>query len=225
MDLGSVTLILALVFSSIGMAVGVGITKIFSKPEGEIDIDLKFVHDRIGTLMEKVENLASRIGEKVDLLQKENIKELENEVKKLINELKNLKQDIAEVEISEHAQEMLGKAIKSLSEISYEIPVSNQALLTQIKDSFLIVRNDLEMILSNCKDSQKLQVSELKESLNTAVELAKRINRALVGSELLSLADTLKSSDGEIVKILDEQAINSKELVTVLENVRQQIGE
>jgi len=39
------------------------------------------------------------------------------------------------------------------------------------------------------------------------------------------LADTLKSNNGEIVKILDEQAINSKELVTVLENVRQRIGE
>jgi len=224
MDLGSVTLIVAVVFSSIGIAIGIGIAKIFSKPK-ETDISLELTQERIETLTEKLEDLSSKIREKIDFLREENIKELESEVKKLINELKNLKQDIAKIETSKHTQETLDKIIKSLSEISYEMPASNQALLTQIKDSFLIVRNDLEMILSNCKNSQKLQASELKESLNTAIELAKRINRALVGSELLSLADTLKSNNGEIVKILDEQAINSKELVTVLENVRQRIGE
>jgi len=225
MDLGSATLIVAVSFSSLGIAIGMGIAKVFSKPKEEPRIGLKFMHERIETLAGKIESLASKIREKIDFLREENIKELEGEVKKLISELENLKRDVAKVETSKHTQEMLDEIVRALREINYEVPSLNQALLTQIKDSFLIVRNDLEMILSNCKNSQKLQASELKESLNTAIELAKRINRALVGSELLSLADTLKSNNGEIVKILDEQAINSKELVTVLENVRQRIGE
>jgi hypothetical protein len=224
MDLGSVTLLVAVVFSSIGIAIGIGISKLFSKSKEEADVDFEFIQERIETLARKIENLVSNIEDKVNFLREENLKSFENEIKKLIDDLKKLKQDLVKVEASNHTYEVLDKIIRSLSEIDYEVPKSNEALLTQIKDSFLIVRNDLEMILSNCKNSQR-QESNIKESLNTAVELAKKINKALVGSELLSLADSVKGNNKEIVKLLDEQAINSKELVTILEGMRQQIGE
>jgi len=225
MDLGSATLIVAVVFSLIGVVVGIGIAKVTSKSKKAADSELAHVtRERIETLTGKIESLASGLKEKLESLKEENVGKLKDEVKNLIGELKSLKQDIAKVGTSEHAQEALDRIIKSLGEINYEVTTSNQALFTQINDSFLIVRNDLETILSRCKNLQK-QTSELRDSLNRAVELARRINRGLVGSELLSLAATLRSDKGEIVKILDEQAINSKELVTVLENVRQRIGE
>ena len=67
-------------------------------------------------------------------------------------------------------------------------------------------------------------MAELLETLESAISVSKKINASLVKDELLALAHSIKLDDGtELTKDLDAQALSAKELVVLLEELRERL--
>ena len=101
-------------------------------------------------------------------------------------------------------------------------------MLTKIKDNLLIIRNDLQSLLLTQKEQSKTSVDTdltyVVTSLESAIKLAKEINASMVKGELIALANSLKGNDrNELLKILDKEAITSKELVVLLSGIKKEL--
>jgi len=94
----------------------------------------------------------------------------------------------------------------------------------QVKDNLLIIRNDVQNILSSTKEAPNLDFTNLSVPIDRALELAREVNKALVRSELLSLIVSLRDeSRKELVKELDKLALDSRELVSTLEVAKKEL--
>ncbi len=227
MELVWVTLIVAVVFSAIGIVVGIFISKLFFGKKEETYVLLE---ERIGGLTDKIEGLVSELKEKVQKLRNDKLEEIRGELNSLAENVENLKVELKGLDsVSPTTFEVLDGIASLLREVDLKLPEIDNSLLTQIKDNFIIVRNDIETLLSKYKSAQKSsyigEIDTLIDLISSAVSLSEKINAALVKDELLTLASSLKGDGGEIVKDLDKQAINSKELTTMLREIKRKLEE
>ncbi|RUM87675.1 MAG: hypothetical protein DSZ25_03175, partial [Thermovibrio sp.] len=227
MELGSVTLIVAVVFSAIGIVVGIFISKLFFGKKEETYVLLE---ERIGGLTDKIESLVSELKEKVQKLRNDKLEEIRGELNSLAENVENLKVELKGLDsVSPTTFEVLDGIASLLREVDLKLPEIDNSLLTQIKDNFIIVRNDIETLLSKYKSAQKSsyigEIDTLIDLISSAVSLSEKINAALVKDELLTLASSLKGEGEEIVKDLDKQAMNSKELTAMLREIKKKLEE
>jgi len=238
MDLGTATLFVAVVFSAIGVVVGIMIAKFLSDREHE-RLDLAEVKERIEGLTDRINFLVEELKEKLKKVKSEKIEELKLEVETLLSEIERLKSSLRQLDLSEDSISALNRAELLLQEVDFHLPNIDESLLTQVKDSLLILRNDVELLLSKTKDTPKpvspAPVSPILDpslldsvmtSLDSALTLSRRLNAHLVKGELVALANSLKNEElSSLVKELDDQALNSKELVVLLEEVKKKLEE
>ena len=227
MELGSVTLIVAVVFSAIGIVVGIFISKLFFGKKEETYVLLE---ERIGGLTDKIESLVSELKEKVQKLRNDKLEEIRGELNSLAENVENLKVELKGLDsVSPTTFEVLDGIASLLREVDLKLPEIDNSLLTQIKDNFIIVRNDIETLLSKYKSAQKSsyigEIDTLIDLISSAVSLSEKINAALVKDELLTLASSLKGDGEEVVRDLDKQAINSKELTAMLREIKRKLEE
>jgi len=233
MDLGVATLLVAVTFSVIGIVAGILIAKFLSHKETS-QPDLAELEERINGITDRINFLAGKLTEKLKEAQSERIEDLKADVEELLSEISRLKDSLHHLDLSEDSILALNRAETLLQGVKFDLPEIDESLLTQVKDSLLILRNDVELLLSKVRENPKpiskgIDPSILEsiiDSLESALVLSKRLNTLLVKGELTALAGSLKNEElSSLVKELDDQALSSKELVVLLEDVRKKLKE
>ncbi len=185
-------------------------------------------------LSDRIALLVDELKEKIKKVQSERVEELRADVDNLLSEIERLKNSLRHLELSEDSVSALDKAESLLQEVEFNLPKINESLLMQVKDSLLILRNDVETILSKTKESPRVSspavdlsvIDSIISSVDSALTLSKRLNTLLVKGELTALGESFKNDElASLVKELDDQALNSKELVVLLEDVRKKLKE
>ncbi|MEO2065515.1 MAG: hypothetical protein ABGX17_03330 [Desulfurobacteriaceae bacterium] len=229
MDWGVITALVAVIFAVLGIGIGFFMSKVLSEKREEVQVSA--LEDRLEGITSKISETVERVNQKLTDLEEEKLFQLKEELSFLEEEVKRLKKEIASLPLSTGSLEAVERAEKLLKEIEFSLPEVDNSLLTQVKDSLIIVRNDVQNLIQMEKEKQKketsVQVPELEDllsSINSALKLSKEINTSLVKSELLTLASSIKGDIGEeVVKELDKQALNSKELILLLESIKKEL--
>lgn len=231
MDLGTVTLIVAVAFAGAGIVAGILISKLLSKKEPS-QPDLTDLKERVEGITDRISLLVEKIDEKLKKLQTDQVGELRKEIDGLISEVERLKKALLHVDITESSIAALEKTKLMLEELEFNLPKIDESLLVQVKDNLLILRNDVENLLRKTREEKPVSdinvtvINSILDSVNTAVELAKKLNVSLVKGELTALASSIKNEElSSLVKDLDVQSLNSKELAVLLEEVRKKLEE
>ncbi len=233
MDLGAVTLVVAITFAGIGIFMGILISRLLSKRE-EHQPDFLKVEEKVDGLVDRLNHLAEEISGRLKEIRQGNVEELKQEVSGLLSEIERLKRELHQLDLSKNSISLLDDTENRLREIEFNLPRIDESLLTQIKDNLIILRNDVTNLLLKMKEKESKPVPAFDpsllepavDSLNTAIELSKKLNALLVKGELTALAASFKNEDlSSFVKELDDQAINSKELVVLLEDAKKKLEE
>ncbi|ADY73214.1 hypothetical protein Dester_0563 [Desulfurobacterium thermolithotrophum DSM 11699] len=230
MDLGAITAIVAASFGTLGMIIGFIVGK-FSFKGQEIEERLKEVkkekeyEEKLSFLLAKIETLAKEVKNRITEFSETSIAEVEKKINELTKELEVLLDELKNQNLSVESIKALERALLAIKNIKFNLPSLDESLLTQIKDSLIIVRTDLQSLLMKRQENSNIQ--ELKtflDSIDSAIKLAKELNARAVKSELITLANSLKNPDKEeLLKDLDKQALTSKELVIMLSEIRKKI--
>ena len=227
MDLGVMTLIVAVSFGAVGILIGFFIGKSSHKGEDKKEvIEDRKVDEKISLLSSKIERLAEEVKTKFTEFSKASIGEIERKVNELYKELDSLQQELNGLQLSNGSIQAFEKAKQSLKGIKLSLPSVDQSLLTQIKDNLIIIRTDIQSLMQNKKENKeaKVDLTHLIDAINAAITLAKEINARAVKDELIAFANSLQGKDrNELLKDLDKQALTSKELVLVLSTIRKEI--
>ena len=229
MDWGVITALVAVIFAALGIGIGFFMSKLLSEKREEVQVSS--IEDRIEGITNRISETVEKVNRKLTELKEEDVSQLKGEISSLEEEIKRLRSEIASLPLSSGSLEAVERAEKLLREIEFSLPEVDNSLLTQIKDSLIIVRNDVQSLIQMEKEKQKkeipLQTPELENLLSpvdSALKLSREINASLVESELLALASSIKGDIGkEVVKELDKQALNSKELVLLLESIKKEL--
>ena len=237
MDFGVVTLIVAVAFAGIGIVVGLIISKLISAKR-QSQLDLFNLKERIEGLTDRINGLVEEIKEKLKRIQSERIEELKLEFDSLLSEVERLKRELHQLDLSESSIEAIERTESLLQEVEFNLPKVDESLLTQVKDNLLILRNDVENLMLKLKEKaatppppsspclDPAALDSVLGSISSAIELSKRLNTLLVKGELTALANSFKNEElTSLVKELDDQALNSKELVVLLEEVKKKLEE
>jgi molecular chaperone GrpE (heat shock protein) len=189
MKLDFMTILIAVLFSGIGIVVGFLFCK-SSCGKGEEKVGFSIEKERIEGLLEKTENTVSNLNQKIASLREDKIGSLRKEIEAIIKDIEEFKGEIKNINVSSGTLEILDEISNTLRKVDLEIPSIDNSLLQKIKDNFLIVRNDLETILSKCKKQKDFskQIDPLIDKIDSIISLSKDMNTALVKDELLSLA-------------------------------------
>ena len=230
MDLGIVTLIVAAVFTGAGIVLGFLISRLMSAKE-QPQVDVSDLKGNVNAVISRVEDLVSRVNEKIDNLKLDQVRKLREEIDRLISEVNGLGELLRDIDVSESSVKALKEAEGLLKKLEFEVPEINQSLLTKINDNLIILRTDIENLRSKMKDKNRsvpsIDISVLNsviDTINTALELTKKLNSSLVKSELTALAGSFKKEElNQLVKELDSQSLDSKELVVLLEEIRRKL--
>ena len=228
MDLGTVTLVVAVAFAGAGIVVGILIAKLLGGRDNR-HTDTENIKEKVEGLSDRLLMLVEEINKKLEEIEADRIEELKREVGELINEVERLKETLHDLDVTENSIQAIEKASSALQELEFNLPQIDNSLLTQVKDNLLILRNDVENLLNRSKETKssgldQTLIETVLNSIDTAIELSKKLNTSLVKSELTVLANSLKSDDlASLVKELDVQSLDSKELVVLLEDVRKKL--
>ncbi len=227
MDLGVITLIVAVSFGAVGILIGFFIGKSSHKGEDKKEaVENIKVDEKISLLSSKIEGLTEEVKTKFSEFSKASISEIERKVNELYKELDSLQQELNGLQLSNGSIQAFEKAKQSLKGIKLSLPSIDQSLLTQVKDNLIIIRTDIQSLIQNKKEKKELKVdlTHLIDAVNSAITLAKEINARAVKDELIAFANSLQEKDkNELLKDLDKQALTSKELVLVLSTIRKEI--
>ena len=227
MDLGAMTLIVAVSFGAVGIVVGFLIGKSSHKGEDKKEtVEAGKVDEEISLLSSKVESLAEEVKAKFTEFSKASVSKIEKKVNELRRELDSLQEELKRFQLSGGSIQAFEKARQSLESIKFSLPSIDQSLLTQIKDNLIIIRTDIQSLMQNKKKEKEVKVdlTHLIDTVNSAIALAREINARAVKDELIAFANSLQGKDrNELLKDLDKQALTSKELVLVLSTIRKEI--
>ena len=230
MDWGIVTAVVAALFAAIGLAVGLFMAKLLSSGEDESQ-KVSAVEEEVKETTGKISQIIEDLRQKLLILREDKLSQIKEELAALEREVKELRKVVATLPLSAGSLEALESAEKLLKEVDFSLPSVDNSLLTQIRDNLIILRNDVQALSLAQKEPpppppapELPNLDDILLSLNTAIKLSKKVNAALVESELLGLASYLKGDIGEeVFKNLDEQAISSKELVLILEQLKKEL--
>ncbi|WP_457678877.1 hypothetical protein [Thermovibrio sp.] len=228
MDWGVLTAVVAALFTAIGIGIGFFLAKVLKKEEKP---DYSILEGKVEASLSRLQDTLRRVDERLSFLREDTVSELKKEVSSLEEEVKKLKEEISNLPLSPATLEAIEKAEELLRELNFNVPSIDYDALTKVKDNLLIVRNDVQSLLQIEKEKKreekasKRDTSQLLTTVDSALKLAKEINRAFVRGELLSLAASIKGDLGkELVKELDNQALSSKEIVVLLEELKKEMS-
>ncbi|MEO2069508.1 MAG: hypothetical protein ABGX27_08405 [Desulfurobacteriaceae bacterium] len=238
MDLGVVTLGVAVSFGVLGMIIGFFIGKFSCKGQENKDdsAELKLMLEKkLSNFSTKLQSLQSEVKNLLSQITENSIAQVKSEIEKFISEIESLKSELQKVGLSPGSLLAFEKALESLRSLEISLPNIDKSILTKINDNLTIVRADLQALAMK-KEKEKtkpsapqpqkapLEVEFLIDSVDSAIRLAKELNARAVKDELLALASLLKEKDkDEFLKDLDKQAITSKELVVVLTGIKKEL--
>jgi len=237
-DWGILTVIVAAVFAAMGIAIGLFLARTLASREEKEDISS--IEEDVRLISTRIEEIVNSLREKLENLREDKLQQVKEELSRLEEEIRELRREIMALPVSPGSIDALETAEKALKEIDFSLPSVDNSLLTKIKDNLIILRNDVQALslsLAQQKEREKEEkveepppapaipnLSDLLLSVDTALDLSKKVNAALVKSELMGLASALKGEYGdELVRILDDQALNSKELVLILQQLRKEL--
>ena len=228
MDLGVITLVVAVSFGAVGILIGFLVGKSSHKGEAEKEtaVEDRKVEEKISLLSSKVEKLSEEVRSRLAEFSKASMSEIERKVNELCKELDSLQRELNGFQISNGSIQAFEKARKSLESIRFSLPSIDQSLLTQIKDNLIIIRTDIQSLMQSKKEKKgmKADLTHLIDTIDSAIALAKEINARAVKDELIAFANSLQKKDkNELLKDLDKQALTSRELVLVLSTIRKEL--
>ncbi|ADU96586.1 hypothetical protein [Thermovibrio ammonificans] len=226
-----ITVVVAAVFGAIGLVFGFIIAKSLGGRKKEEEERLAILEERLIGVSERTISMAEELKSKIKELREDKLKDIRQEIEALQLEIHKLKKELATlpVSLSPSSYEALEKSEEILKEIEFNLPSIDNSLLTQVKDSLLILRNDVQNLAIEAQKSKEPAVDpvflkDLLDTVESAVSISRNINASLVKDELLALAHSIKLDDGsELTKDLDAQALNAKELVVLLEELKERI--
>ncbi|WP_457568953.1 hypothetical protein [Desulfurobacterium sp.] len=224
MDAGIMTTIVAGVFGAIGIVIGFIIGKLSAKPARDYTPILREFEATVKSLQDKVSQLVDVVSSST----KEVLEEQKANIKAILDEIEKLKANLEESGLSIKSAETLDGVISELNnllEASLPSTVFDQQLITKIKDKVDIIRAEIEAIKLSLEENKKkkeepkaqpIDVDKIKEAIN----MAKEINEEAVKGDLISLMYAFKEDDKkDLLKSIDEIALNSKQLVLILEDL------
>ncbi|WP_456397202.1 hypothetical protein [Desulfurobacterium sp.] len=218
------TTIVAGVFGAIGIVIGFIIGKLSAKPTRDYTPVLREFEAVVKSLQDKVNRLVDTVSSST----KEVLEGQKANIKTILKEMVKLKTNLEESGLSIKSAETLDGVISELNnllEVSLPSAVFDQQLITKIKDKVDIIRTEIEAVKVSLKENkrkkeepkiQSIDVDRIKEAIN----MAKEINEEAVKGDLISLMYSFKEDDKrDLLKSIDEIALNSKQLVLILEDL------
>jgi len=213
-------LVVALAFFLLGF----GLASFLLKKKSSQESTLNLIEEKVLSSSDWISKILDRVNGLLSEFKETKLNELKRELLSLEEELKRLKEDASGLHLSEGSIDALHRAEELLKELNFSLPSIDNSLLMQVKDNLLIIRNDVQNILSSTKEAPNLDFTNLSVPIDRALELAREVNKALVRSELLSLIVSLRDeSTKELVKELDKLALDSRELVSTLEVAKKEL--
>ena len=213
-------LVVALAFFLLGF----GLASFLLKKKSSQESTLNLIEEKVLSSSDRISKILDRVNGLLSEFKETKLNELKRELLSLEEELKRLKEDASGLHLSEGSIDALHRAEELLKELNFSLPSIDNSLLMQVKDNLLIIRNDVQNILSSTKEAPNLDFTNLSVPIDRALELAREVNKALVRSELLSLIVSLRDeSRKELVKELDKLALDSRELVSTLEVAKKEL--
>ena len=228
MDTGMITIVVAALFCGIGVVVGFLIGKMAcsSKNEREeiVPVDVASVETAINDLKSVVESLTKEIENST----KEVVASQRSKISEIISVIEKLKEQLDSAGLPLKSSSYIDDILFSLKSIDMNSLPSlefDEDFITQLKDKIDIIRTEIE--------SLKLSINEMKskpsepspeisldfEKIRKAVEFAREINEDAVKGDLISLMYSFKEDDKtDLLKTMDNIALNSKQLVFILED-------
>ena len=159
MDLGVMTVVVAVSFGAVGIVVGFLIGKSSHKGEDKKEVvEDRKIDEKISLLSSKVEGLAKEVKTKFTEFSKASIGEIERKVNELYKELDSLQQELNGLQLSNGSIQAFEKAKQSLKGIKLSLPSIDQSLLTQIKDNLIIIRTDIQSLIQNKKENKEVRI-------------------------------------------------------------------
>jgi len=213
-------LVVALAFFLLGF----GLASFLLKKKSSQESTLNLIEEKVLSSSDRISKILDRVNGLLSEFKETKLNELKRELLSLEEELKRLKEDASGLHLSEGSIDALHRAEELLKELNFSLPSIDNSLLMQVKDNLLIIRNDVQNILSSTKEAPNLDFTNLSVPIDRALKLAREVNKALVRSELLSLIVSLRDeSRKELVKELDKLALDSRELVSTLEVAKKEL--
>jgi len=213
-------LVVALAFFLLGF----GLASFLLKKKSSQESTLNLIEEKVLSSSDRISKILDRVNGLLSEFKETKLNELKRELLSLEEELKRLKEDASGLHLSEGSIDALHRAEELLKELNFSLPSIDNSLLMQVKDNLLIIRNDVQNILSSTKEAPNLDFTNLSVPIDRALELAREVNKALVRSELLSLIVSFRDeSRKELVKELDKLALDSRELVSTLEVAKKEL--
>ncbi len=226
MDWGLITAVVAAVFGFIGIVTGMTLAKVTTGGEKKVSPKpLEDITPKVEALTKRIEETLSDLKEKGERLNQQLLSSVEREVEELLLSFEELKREIEKVGLTESSRKALESALEVLKNFKLSHPNFDNSLLMQVKDNLLIIRNDLQsLILSKEEKTSLNNLKDIFSSIDSAINLAREINVTLLKDELSILTDCLKKEEMDtILKDIDRQTLAAKELVLLLNDLKERI--
>ncbi|WP_456426600.1 hypothetical protein [Desulfurobacterium sp.] len=231
MDAGIMTTLVAGVFGALGMVIGFVIGRMSSsKPVQDYTPILRGLESTVKSLQDEVVDLTKKIS----LSTEEILEKYKEQIEAIISQLEDLKTHIGASGISIKSAETIDSVINQLKEsLNASLPSVNldDQVIMKIKDKIDIIRAEIESIKLSMEEAKKKEEKTAVPSINTdkikeAINMAREINEEAVKGDLISLMYAFKEDDKkDLLKSIDEMALNSKQLVLILEDLIKSVKE
>ncbi len=227
MDAGIMTTIVAGIFGALGIIIGFTIGKISSRPQKDFTPVLR----EFEAVVKSLHNKVSRLTEVISSSTEEILNEQKSKIEDIIGEIEKLKRNIEDSGLSIKSAEVLESILEELRGLSSkELPSAtvDEQFMTRLKDKIDIIRAEIESIkISSVKSQKEVESPSIDvEKLEDALNMAREINEEAVKGDLISLMYAFKDDDKkDLLKSIDEMALNSKQLVLILEDLIKSVKE
>ncbi len=231
MDAGIMTTLVAGVFGALGMVIGFVIGRMSSsKPVQDYTPILRGLESTVKSLQDEVVDLTKKIS----LSTEEILEKYKEQIEAIISQLEDLKTHIGASGISIKSAETIDSVINQLKEsLNAPLPSVNldDQVIMKIKDKIDIIRAEVESIKLSMEEAKKKEEKTAVPSIDTdkikeAINMAREINEEAVKGDLISLMYAFKEDDKkDLLKSIDEIALNSKQLVLILEDLIKSVKE
>ncbi len=229
MDTGILTIVVAAIFCAIGVVVGFLLGKTAPHSEkrhesGDTTSHIGNLESNIGALKYNVSELSKSIENSTqDVVRKQ-----KGEIDNILTSIENLKEQISVSGLPIKSVSVLDDMLLELRGVNVNSLPSlgmDEATVTKIKDKIDIIRAEIESIKLSMEEEKNRKQEKVQTpfdfvKIEKAVQFAKEINEEAVKGDMIGLMYAFKSDDKkDLLKSIDTIALNSKQLVLILEDV------
>ncbi|SNR62129.1 hypothetical protein [Desulfurobacterium atlanticum] len=228
MNTGMITILVAALFCGIGVVAGFLIGRMAGgSPKEDKEMPSIDVHS-IEAAISDLKNLTESLIKEIESSTKEVVSSQREKISKIISIVESLKEQLKSSELPLKSSSYIDDILFSLKSIDMNSLPSleiDENLVVKLKDKVDIIRTEIESLKLSINEKKDKEIKEKPEvsmdfgKIEEAIRFAREINEEAVKGDLISLMYAFKDYDKtDLLKTIDNIALNSKQLVFILED-------